>query len=74
MLGTRVFRSKEPRGSSPVDEGLVVVPVLGTRVFKSKEPRGSLVDEGFVVGTLGGEKPLHSSTPPSLLIIRFAQP
>ena len=41
--------------------------MLGTRVFKSKEPRGSRVDEALVVGTLGGEKPLHSSTPPSLV-------
>ena len=56
MLGTRVFRSKEPI-CSPVDEAFVVVPVLGTRVFKSKEPRGSRVDEALVVGTSGGEKP-----------------
>ena len=41
--------------------------MLGTRVFKSKEPRGSRVDEALVVGTLRGEKPLHSSTPPSLV-------
>ena len=50
-----------------MDEALVVVPLLGTRVFKSKEPRGSRVDEALVVGILGGENPLHSSTPPSLV-------
>ena len=41
--------------------------MLGTRVFKSKEPRASRVNEAFVVGALRGEKPLHSSTPPSLV-------
>ena len=41
--------------------------MLGTRVFKSKKPRGSRVDEALVVGTLEGVKPLHSSTPPSLV-------
>ena len=47
--------------------GGVAVPVSGTRVFKSKEPRGTRVDEALVAGTLGGGKPLHSSTPPSLV-------
>ena len=41
--------------------------MLGTGVFKSKEPRGSRVDEALVVWTLGDEKPLHASTPPSLV-------
>ena len=41
--------------------------MLGTRVFKSQEPRGSGVDEALVVWSLGGEKPLHFSTPTSLV-------
>ena len=42
--------------------------MLGTRLFKSKEPtKGSRTDEAFVVGTLDGENPLHSSTSPSIV-------
>ena len=29
----------------------------------TNEPRGTRSDAAFVVGTLGGKKPLHSSTP-----------
>ena len=36
-------------------------------VFKFQEPRGSGVDEALVVWSLGGEQPLHSSTPASLV-------
>ena len=36
-------------------------------VFKFQEPRGSGVGEALVVWSLGGEKPLHSSTPASLV-------
>ena len=36
-------------------------------VFKSQEPRGSGVAEVVVVWSLGGEKPLHSLTPTSLV-------
>ena len=36
-------------------------------VFKSQKPRGSGVDEALVVWLLGGEKPLLSSTPTSLV-------
>ena len=35
----------------------------GTQVLKSKEPRARRVVEALVVGTLGGVKLLHSSTP-----------
>ena len=41
----------------------VAVPVSGPRVLKSKEPRARRVVEALVVGTLGGVKLLHSSTP-----------
>ena len=41
----------------------VAVPVSGTRVLESKEPRARQVVEALVVGTSGGVKILHSSTP-----------
>ena len=41
----------------------VAVPVSGTRVLESKEPRARQVVEALVVGTSGGVKFLHSSTP-----------
>ena len=41
----------------------VAVPVSGTRVLKSKGPRARRVVEALVVGTLGGVKFSHSSTP-----------
>ena len=47
---------------SILPEGVAVL-VSGTRVLKSKEPRGRRVVEALVVGTLGGVKLLHSSTP-----------
>ena len=41
--------------------------MLCTPGSKSKEPRCSRVDEALVVGTLGGEKLLHSLALPSLV-------
>ena len=38
---------------------------VATGVLDTNEPRGTRGDEAFVVETLGGEKPLHSSTPPA---------
>ena len=48
----------DPRSSVSVRLLGVAVGVLDTN-----EPRGTRGDAAFVVGTLGGEKPLHSSTP-----------
>ena len=45
----------------------VSVPLLGVAVgvLDTNEPRGTRGDAAFVVGTLGSDEPLHSSTSPA---------
>ena len=59
-----VLGSNEPRGNRSGRTNRLAEGVLG--VFTSNEQRGSRADAAFGVGTLGGEKPLQSSTPLSL--------
>ena len=62
--GSVNVRKQQQQQQQPADlsDSVGLVPV-----FKFQEPRGSGVDEALVVWSLGGEKPLHSSTPASLV-------
>ena len=50
----------------------VSVRLLGVAVgvLDTNESRGTRGDTAFVVGALGGENPLHSSTPPAFFYLR----
>ena len=52
----------------------VSVRLLGVAVgvLDINDPKGTRGDEGFVVGTLGGENTLHSSTLPAPQSLSYA--